>query len=220
MIRLENISWIAPGKGRSPILDGLSFEVPSAAYAVLMGRTGSGKTTLLEILCGLRSPGSGTVRIDGREVTDLPPGERGIGYVPQDGALFPTLTVREQIAFGLRMRGVAADEIETRVLEAAEGVGVSALLDRLPTGLSGGERQRVALARALVVKPSVLLLDEPLASVDEETQDGLIDLLQRTQREHRITVLHVTHSRREAEGLGELHLRLEGGRVLARTGLT
>ena len=220
MIRLENISWIAPGKGRSPILDGLSFEVPSAAYAVLMGRTGSGKTTLLEILCGLRSPGSGTVRIDGREVTDLPPGERGIGYVPQDGALFPTLTVREQIAFGLRMRGVAADEIATRVLEAAEGVGVSALLDRLPTGLSGGERQRVALARALVVKPSVLLLDEPLASVDEETQDGLIDLLQRTQREHRITVLHVTHSRREAEGLGKLHLRLEGGRVLARTGLT
>ncbi|MDH4408061.1 MAG: ATP-binding cassette domain-containing protein [Verrucomicrobiales bacterium] len=220
MIRLENISWIAPGKGRSPILDGLSFEVPSAAYAVLMGRTGSGKTTLLEILCGLRAPGSGTVRIDGREVTDLPPGERGIGYVPQDGALFPTLTVREQIAFGLRMRGVAADEIATRVLEAAEGVGVSALLDRLPTGLSGGERQRVALARALVVKPSVLLLDEPLASVDEETQDGLIDLLQRTQREHRITVLHVTHSRREAEGLGELHLRLEGGRVLARTGLT
>ena len=220
MIRLENISWIAPGKGRSPILDGLSFEVPSATYAVLMGRTGSGKTTLLEILCGLRSPGSGTVRIDGREVTDLPPGERGIGYVPQDGALFPTLTVREQIAFGLRMRGVAADEIATRVLEAAEGVGVSALLDRLPTGLSGGERQRVALARALVVKPSVLLLDEPLASVDEETQDGLIDLLQRTQREHRITVLHVTHSRREAEGLGELHLRLEGGRVLARTGLT
>ena len=220
MIRLENISWIAPGKGRSPILDGLSFEVPSAAYAVLMGRTGSGKTTLLEILCGLRSPSSGTVRIDGRAVTDLPPGERGIGYVPQDGALFPTLTVREQIAFGLRMRGVAADEIATRVLEAAEGVGVSALLDRLPTGLSGGERQRVALARALVVKPSVLLLDEPLASVDEETQDGLIDLLQRTQREHRITVLHVTHSRREAEGLGELHLRLEGGRVLARTGLT
>lgn len=220
MIRLENISWIAPGKGRSPILDGLSFEVPSAAYAVLMGRTGSGKTTLLEILCGLRAPGSGTVRIDDREVTDLPPGERGIGYVPQDGALFPTLTVREQIAFGLRMRGVAADEIATRVLEAAEGVGVSALLDRLPTGLSGGERQRVALARALVVKPSVLLLDEPLASVDEETQDGLIDLLQRTQREHRITVLHVTHSRREAEGLGELHLRLEGGRVLARTGLT
>lgn len=220
MIRLENLFWTPPGKNRSPILDGLSFEVPSAAYAVLMGRTGSGKTTLLEILCGLRAPGSGTVRIDGREVTDLPPGERGIGYVPQDGALFPTLTVREQIAFGLRMRGVAADEIATRVLEAAEGVGVSALLDRLPTGLSGGERQRVALARALVVKPSVLLLDEPLASVDEETQDGLIDLLQRTQREHRITVLHVTHSRREAEGLGELHLRLEGGRVLARTGLT
>jgi len=216
MIRLENISWTAPGKGRSPILDGVSFEIPSASYAVLMGRTGSGKTTLLEILCGLRAPTSGTIRIDGREVTALPPGERGIGYVPQDGALFPTLTVREQIAFGLRMRGVAADEIATRVLEAAEGVGVSELLDRLPPGLSGGERQRVALARALVVKPSVLLLDEPLASVDEETQDDLMELLQRTQREHRITVLHVTHSRREAEGLGEMHLRLEDGGVLAK----
>lgn len=216
MIRLENISWTPPGKGRAPILDGLSFDIPSASYAVLMGRTGSGKTTLLEILCGLRAPTSGTVWIDDREVTALPPGERGIGYVPQDGALFPTLTVREQIGFGLRMRGVAAAELENRVLEAAKGVGVSALLDRLPPGLSGGERQRVALARALVVKPSVLLLDEPLASVDEETQDDLMDLLQGTQREHRITVLHVTHSRREAEGLGEVHLRLKEGGVLAK----
>jgi ABC-type sugar transport system ATPase subunit len=216
MIRLENISWTAPGKGRSPILEGVSFEIPSASYAVLMGRTGSGKTTLLEILCGLRAPTSGLVWIDEREVTSLPPGERGIGYVPQDGALFPTLTVREQIGFGLRMRGVPAAEIEARVLEAAKGVSVSALLDRLPPGLSGGERQRVALARALVVKPSVLLLDEPLASVDEETQDDLMELLQRTRREHRITVLHVTHSRREAEGLGEMHLRLEEGRVVAK----
>ncbi len=217
MIRLENIAWTPPGKGRAPILDGVSFEIPSASYAVLMGRTGSGKTTLLEILCGLRTPTSGMVWIDDREVTSLPPGERGIGYVPQDGALFPTLSVREQIGFGLRMRGVPAAEIEPRVLEAAKGVGVSALIDRLPPGLSGGERQRVALARALVVKPSVLLLDEPLASVDEETQDDLMELLQRTQRENRITVLHVTHSRREAEGLGECHLRLVDGRVLAKS---
>jgi ABC-type sugar transport system ATPase subunit len=216
MIRLENIAWAPPGKGRATILDGVSFEVPSASYAVLMGRTGSGKTSLLEILCGLRAPISGTVWIDEREVTSLSPGERGIGYVPQDGALFPTLTVRQQIGFGLRMRGVPAPEIEARVLEAANRVGVSALLDRTPPGLSGGERQRVALARALVVKPSVLLLDEPLASVDEETQDDLMDLLQKTQREHRITVLHVTHSRREAVGLGEWHLQLEGGRVLVK----
>lgn len=215
MIRLENIVWTPPGKGRAPVLDGVSFGIPSASYAVLMGRTGSGKTTLLEILCGLRAPGSGAVWIDDREVTALPPGERGIGYVPQDGALFPTLTVRQQIGFGLRMRGIPPAEIESRLLEAAGSVGVSALLDRLPPGLSGGERQRVALARALVVKPSVLLLDEPLASVDEETQDDLMELLRRTRREHGITVLHVTHSRREAEGLGEWQLRLEGGRVLA-----
>jgi len=212
MIRLDHISWRAPNSG-PVILAGVSFEIPSGSYAVLMGRTGSGKTTLLEILCGLRAPTSGALWIDDRDVARLPPGERGIGYVPQDGALFPTLTVREQIGFGLRMRRVPASEIETRVVAAAEGVGVSALLDRLPTGLSGGERQRIALARALVVKPSVLLLDEPLASVDEETQDGLIGLLKGTQRDHRITVLHVTHSRREAEGLGELRLRLEAGRV-------
>lgn len=213
MIRVEKLCWTPPGRGTASVLDSASLEIPSGGYAVLMGRTGSGKTTLLEILCGLRDPTSGSVWIDGREVTWLPPGERGIGYVPQDGALFPKLTVREQIGFGLRMRRLSAKEIETRATESAEGVGVAHLLDRLPPGLSGGERQRVALARALAVKPSVLLLDEPLASVDEETQSGLITLLRETQRTQGITVLHVTHSRREAEGLGEIHLRLEAGRI-------
>lgn len=211
MIRVEKLSWTPPGRGNASVLDSASLEIPSGGYAVLMGRTGSGKTTLLEILCGLREPTSGSVWIDGREVTRLPPGERGIGYVPQDGALFPKLTVREQIGFGLRMRRLTAKEIEARTTESAEGVGVAHLLDRLPPGLSGGERQRVALARALAVKPSVLLLDEPLASVDEETQSGLITLLRETQRSQGITVLHVTHSRREAEGLGEIHLHLEAG---------
>lgn len=215
MIRVDKLSWSPPGKASPPVLDGVSLEIPSASYAVLMGRTGSGKTTLLEILCGLRDPTVGSVWIDGRDVTWLPPGERGLGYVPQDGALFPKLTVRGQIGFGLRMRRLPASEIESRVCEAAERVGIASLLDRFPQGLSGGERQRVALARALVVKPSVLLLDEPLASVDEETQSGLIDLLRETQRTQGITVLHVTHSRREAEGLGEVHLRLEKGRILA-----
>lgn len=213
MIRVEKLCWTPPGRGNAPVLDSASLEIPSGGYAVLMGRTGSGKTTLLEILCGLRDPTSGSVVIDGRDVTRLPPGERGIGYVPQDGALFPKLTVREQIGFGLRMRRLSAKEIEARTTESAEGVGVAHLLDRLPPGLSGGERQRVALARALAVKPSVLLLDEPLASVDEETQSGLITLLRETQRTQGITVLHVTHSRREAEGLGEIHLRLEAGRI-------
>ncbi|MCB1204863.1 MAG: ATP-binding cassette domain-containing protein [Verrucomicrobiae bacterium] len=220
MIEIDHISWTPPGKGAAAILTDVSIGIPPASYSVLMGRTGSGKTTLLEILCGLRAPDAGSIRIDGRDVTFAPPGKRGIGYVPQDGALFPTLTVREQIGFGLRMRRVPQSEIQSSVVEAAEQVGVGSLLDRLPQGLSGGERQRVALARALVVKPSILLLDEPLASVDEETQDGLIDLLREMQRSHGITVLHVTHSRREAEGLGELQWRLENGRVVENTRLS
>jgi ABC-type sugar transport system ATPase subunit len=211
MIRLDHICWSASGFA----LHEVSFDVPAGRYAVLMGRTGTGKTSLLEILCGLRQPQSGKVWLSERDVTHTAPGARGIGYVPQDGALFPTMTVREQIGFGLRIQRTHAAEAQQRVEEFAREVSVSHLLDRKPHGLSGGEKQRVALARALVMRPSVLLLDEPLASLDEDTQSGLIDLLQRTQREHRITVLHVTHSRREAELLGEVRLRLQDGKVAA-----
>jgi ABC-type sugar transport system ATPase subunit len=210
MIRLENISWSAAGFALTEV----SFSVPASRYAVLMGRTGTGKTSLLEMLCGLREPRSGKVWLGDRDVTHEAPGARGIGYVPQDGALFPTMTVREQIGFGLRISHNPQGEVQRRVDELAREVSVSHLLERKPQGLSGGEKQRVALARALVMRPSVLLLDEPLASLDEDTQRGLIELLQRTQREHGITVLHVTHSSREAELLGEVRLRLIDGKVL------
>jgi ABC-type sugar transport system ATPase subunit len=213
MIRLENISWSAPGF----TLRDVSFSVPAKRYAVLMGRTGTGKTSLLEMLCGLRPPHAGKIWLGDRDVTHAAPGERGIGYVPQDGALFPTMTVDQQIGFGLRIRRTPSDEQAKRVCAAAEEVGVSHLLTRKPLGLSGGEKQRVALARALVMRPSVLLLDEPLASLDEDTQGGLIDLLKKTQREHDITVLHVTHSSREAEMLGEVRLRLQDGKVAAES---
>jgi ABC-type sugar transport system ATPase subunit len=210
MIRLENISWSAPGF----TLRDVSFSVPARRYAVLMGRTGTGKTSLLEMLCGLRVPHTGKIWLGDHDVTHASPGERGIGYVPQDGALFPTMTVGQQIGFGLKIRHTPSDEQAMRVRTSAEEVGVSHLLTRKPQGLSGGEKQRVALARALVMRPSVLLLDEPLASLDEDTQGGLVELLQRTQREHGITVLHVTHSRHEAEQLGEVRLRLQDGKVV------
>ena len=159
MIRLENITWHA-GAFR---LDGVSFAVPANSYAVLMGRTGSGKTSLIEILCGLRQPKGGRIWIADRDVTELPPGMRGIGYVPQDGALFPTMTVAEQLGFALRVRHRPADEIAGRVRELSAQLGIAHLHDRLPQNLSGGERQRVALGRALAARPSVLLLDEPLS---------------------------------------------------------
>ena len=211
MIRLENISWRAPGFA----LENVSFEVPSNGYAVLMGKTGSGKTSLVEIICGLRRPASGRIVLDGADVTHQPPHLRGIGYVPQDGALFSTMTVHDQIGFGLRIRDAKPSEIASAVDALAGEMNITHLLDRKPAGLSGGEKQRVALARALSVKPKMLMMDEPLSSLDEETQGSLIDLLKRAQRDHSITVLHVTHSRREADSLATLRLRIEDGRVVA-----
>ncbi|MBI3876094.1 MAG: ABC transporter ATP-binding protein [Verrucomicrobia bacterium] len=209
MIRFDNLSWHA-GAFR---LENISFTVPAGSYAVLMGQTGCGKTTLLEILCGLRRPASGRVFIGERDVTDLPPGERGLGYVPQDGALFPTMTVDEQIGFALTIRKRPAAETAARVQELSGQLGIAHLLARRPQHLSGGERQRVALGRALAAKPSVLLLDEPLSALDEELRDDLAALLKRVQRELGLTALHITHSRREAAQLADVLFRLAAGRV-------
>ena len=150
-------------------LENISFELPENAYAVLMGKTGCGKTTLLEILCGLRKPTRGIVRIAGEDITRVQPGARQIGYVPQDRALFPHLTVRENLAFALHLRRWKKDEIAERVKSLADRLGVTALLDRWPEHLSGGEAQRVALGRALAPRPRILCLDEPLSALDEST---------------------------------------------------
>lgn len=209
MIRFDNLSWHAG----TFCLEGISFSVPAGRYSVLMGRTGCGKTSLLEILCGLRPPSGGRVFIGERDVTELPPGERGIGYVPQDGAMFPTMTVGEQIGFALAIRHRPAGEIAARVRELSDHLGVAHLLDRLPQHLSGGERQRVALGRALAAKPGVLLLDEPLSALDEELRDDLAALLKRVQRELGLTALHITHSRHEAAQLADVQFRMDAGRV-------
>ncbi len=209
MIQLDQIAWHAGAFGFS----NLSFTVPTGLYAVLTGRTGQGKTSLLELICGLRSPSAGRILIGENDVTHLPPGLRGIGYVPQDAALFPTLPVREQLAFALRIRRRPASEILARVDTLAHALSVSHLLNRLPQGLSGGERQRVALGRALAAHPQILLLDEPLSALDDDTRDELLALLQSIQRSESVTVLHVTHHRDEARRLAQLLLRLENGSV-------
>lgn len=209
MIQLENIGWqVGVFK-----LENVTLHVPAGKYGVLMGSTGCGKTTLLEILCGLRIPQSGRVLVDQKDVTFAPPGKRGIGYVPQDGAMFPTYTVAEQLGFALHVRHRPAAEIKARVAELSAQLGVSHLLDRLPQGLSGGERQRIALGRALAAKPKVLLLDEPLSALDEDKRDDIASLLKDTQRQHSLTVLHITHSSREAELLADVQFRLEKGRI-------
>jgi len=209
MIHLDSIAWNAG----SFCLENVCFTVPVGRYAMLMGRTGCGKTTLLEIICGLRTPRAGQVLIGDSDMTHELPAARGVGYVPQDGALFPTFTVREQIGFALRLRRWPADEITARVAQLTDELGVTHLLNRLPQHLSGGERQRVALGRALAANPKVLLLDEPLSALDDELRDDLAALLKRVQREHGITVLHITHSRAEAATLADVVFRLDDGRV-------
>jgi molybdate/tungstate transport system ATP-binding protein len=194
-------------------LDGVSFAVPTGAYAVLMGPTGSGKTTILEVIAGLRRPDAGRVRLADRDVTDLLPAARDLGYVPQDGVLFKTMTVWENIAFALTVRKRPRAEVEARVKELADRLGVTELLPRPAVGLSGGEAQRVALGRAVAFRPAVLLLDEPLNAVDEETRDRLAELLKSVREDGGMTVLHVTHSRAEAEMLGDIVLRFDAGRV-------
>src|SRR5687767_9547183 len=131
-----------------------------------MGKTGCGKTTLLEAVAGLRQPAAGRVILGGLDVTDRPPGERGLGYVPQDAALFRTMTVYGHLAFALNLRGWARAAVEARVRELADWLEITPLLQRRPAGLSGGEAQRVALGRALSFRPKYLLLDEPLSSLD------------------------------------------------------
>ncbi|MFM7804323.1 MAG: ABC transporter ATP-binding protein [Verrucomicrobiota bacterium] len=209
MIRLDRITLRA---GTFHLRE-LSLEIPAGSHTVLMGRTGSGKTTLLEGICGLRPVLTGSVRIGGRDVTHLPPGERGIGLVPQDGALFDHLSVRQHLGFALEVRGWSAERREARSRELADWLHLGPLLDRLPAGLSGGERQRVALGRALSFEPAVLCLDEPLSALDDETRQGILGLLSGLRSRAAITTLHITHNRSEAEQLADRILHLRDGRL-------
>jgi len=192
----------------------VSFEIPAGGYGVLMGRTGSGKTTLLEMLCGLREVEEGSIWLAHRDVTGLAPAERGIGYVPQDRALFQTMSVRENLAFAPSIHGWSREEIDARVAELADLLKITALLDRSTFGLSGGEAQRVALGRALAAKPAILLLDEPLSALDDETWEGMVDLLLQVRKRTGVTTLHVTHRLHEADALGDKFFRLADGAVV------
>lgn len=178
-----------------------------------MGRTGSGKTTLLECICGLRSVQSGCIQLSGVNVTDMHPADRNIGYVPQDGALFTTMTVRENVAFALELRGWSRKQQEDRVAELAGFLGIAPLLNRKPKRLSGGEKQRVALGRALAFRPSILCLDEPLSALDDSTRESMYELLRDVRQRTSVTVLHVTHNESEARALADVLLKLDAGEV-------
>ena len=209
MIVIENLTVHS---GQFTLRDA-SFVITTGGYGMLMGRTGSGKTTILEAIAGLKHVTSGRILLGQRDVTHLKPAERNIGYVPQDGALFSTMTVREHLSFALDIRRVSRPKIDERVSELAELLEIGDLLQRYPRGLSGGEKQRVAIGRALSFRPSTLLLDEPLSALDDDTRDQLYSLLKHVQEHTGVTTLHVTHHKQDVDRLADMLFRIEDGAV-------
>lgn len=195
-------------------LSGVDLSAAAGEYLVLLGPTGAGKTVLLETIAGLRRVRRGEVRLNGEDVTHLPPERRKIGFVYQDYALFPHLPVSKNIAFGLRLRREGKTEIERKVRWISSLIGINELLPRRIDGLSGGERQRVALARALVLSPRALLLDEPLGALDPQYREELQRVLSRLHRELSPTTVHVTHDFEEATSLGDRVAVMERGRIV------
>jgi len=196
------------------VLDNVSMEIGSGEFVTLLGASGSGKTTLLRIIGGLIQPGTGRIRVAGRDITRLPPEKRDIGFVFQNYALFPHLTVAENIGFPLKVRGLPKRDIDRQVQEALGTVGLAGLGRRHPAQLSGGQQQRVALARAIVFRPRVLLLDEPLGALDRQLRQQLGLELRSLQRRSGITMVYVTHDQEEAFTMSTQVAVMNQGRVL------
>lgn len=192
-IQFENVSFQI---GSFKLKD-ISFVVKKGEYFVLTGPNGAGKTTIIRIIAGLEYPTLGDVFLNGYRMADTPPWQRNIGYLPQDGILFPNRTVRGNIIFPLEVRGVKREKIMEKLIKITELTGVTHLLDRMPYGLSAGERQKVTLARALIAEPSILLLDEPVSAIDEGIRDSMCIMLRNIQQELKITTLHVSHNSHE-----------------------
>jgi len=208
MIEVEGLCVRLPGFA----LDTISFRVAAGEFFTILGPTGSGKTLILESIAGLVPIHSGQIRINGRDVTDLPPERRQIGIVYQDQSLFPHLSVIQNIRYGLRYRSRAAHR-EEKIVYLIQQLGLEHLLERGVAHLSGGERQRVAMARALAVSPDVLLLDEPLSALDPNFREEIRVLLRRLHHETGITALMVTHDFAEAHFLATRTAVIAAGRI-------
>lgn len=212
MIRLANIT---KRFGATTVLDGVSLAIPKGGFVALLGPSGSGKTTLLRMVAGLEQPDSGELWLDGRPALDVPPGQRGIGFVFQGYALFAHMTVADNIGFGLRVRGQKAEERAGTVNRLLSMMHLEGLGARLPAQLSGGQRQRVALARALAIEPRILLLDEPFGALDRAVREELRTTLKRIHYDTGVTTLFVTHDQDEAVQLADRAVILTHGRLTA-----
>jgi putative spermidine/putrescine transport system ATP-binding protein len=212
-LSLAAVSRRYPGAARAAV-DGVTLDVAAGELVALVGASGSGKTTTLRIAAGYEPADAGTVTLDGRDITGLPPEHRGFGMVFQHYALFPHLSVAENVAFGLEARGVGKSARLARARLALDGVGLGEKAARPVQALSGGEQQRVALARALVIEPRVLLLDEPLSNLDPTLRESMRDELRQMLRRSRVTALFVTHDQEDAFAVADRIALLREGRLL------
>ncbi len=207
------LQGVAKSFGDTTVLAGIDLDIADGEFMVFVGPSGCGKSTLLRLIAGLESPTRGHIRIGGQAVEDLPPAERGVAMVFQSYALYPHMTVAENLGFALRMEHRPKAEIATRVGRAAEILQISALLDRKPKALSGGQRQRVAIGRAIVREPRVFLFDEPLSNLDAALRVQMRLELARLHRELGTTMVYVTHDQVEAMTLGNRIALFNGGRL-------
>ncbi|MFV2063115.1 MAG: ABC transporter ATP-binding protein [Chloroflexota bacterium] len=212
MLRLEALE---AGYGESPVLHAVDLEIPEGQLLCVLGPSGGGKSTLLRVIAGLEPPTAGSVSLAGLDLVAVPPHERGIGLMFQDYALFPHRDVGDNVAFGLRMRGTSAATMRTRVSELLELVGMRGTERRAVAQLSGGEQQRVALARALAPRPRLLMLDEPMGSLDRSLRERLPEELRSIFTELKLTVIYVTHDQDEALSVADRVVLLHAGRIVA-----
>ena len=209
-VELMNVTKSWAGKAA---VDAVSFRVASGSFTALLGPSGCGKSTTLRLIAGLDTPSTGTIKIGGRDVTQLPPAERGVAMVFQSYALFPHLSVAENILFGLKVRKVAPDEQKRRLDRAAEMLGLGALLERKPSQLSGGQQQRAALGRAIVAEAPVCLMDEPLSNLDAQLRVEMRREIRELQQRLRITMLYVTHDQLEAMTMADQVVLMRDGHI-------
>lgn len=195
------------------ILRNISVEIKAGTFACLMGSSGSGKSTILRIIAGLEQPTSGDVWIDGQDCKQLPANRRNIGYVSQNYALFPQMTVYDNIEFALKLRGIVESERKERINRIIQWTHIMGLNDRYPFELSGGQQQRVALARALAIDPTLLLLDEPFGALDAQVRQDLRFWVRKMQKEFNLTTLFVTHDSQEALELADQLIILHNGQI-------
>jgi iron(III) transport system ATP-binding protein len=215
-IRLERVSATMQDRNRGEIVAvrDVDLDVRPGELLTLLGPSGCGKTTTLRMIAGFQEPSSGRIFIAGRDVTDVPANQRDIGFVFQNYALFPHLTIFGNVAYGLQVRNKSAAEIERAVAEALELVGLAGFGERLPNELSGGQQQRVALARAIVIRPRVLLFDEPLSNLDAKLRVSMRGEIRRLQQALKITTVYVTHDQEEAMAISDRIAVMETGRIV------